>query len=187
MFRPIEPRGPVGRGGLAQPGQHVHLVAVEAAEGEHPAAPVRLQCRCGGRGVGRREHEGPLVREEPAGPLFRELRSFVLIGETGAEDAVDPSFEEGGGASPPVGVDEHEAGAGLQLVAVGLDRRLEAVSAAQLAGREDGVEALGVEVVEAHDVAQGGEGLAGAFRHSVAEAPSLGMAQDNKGFHGQRV
>lgn len=117
-----------------------------------------------------------------------EARARGFPREALQQHLVEPALKHGGHVVPPDGEDEHEAvGAGDELLVARherIERRALAVDR-ELVARENGVEAVCMQVDDLVWSALAVVAFAEGVEHRVAEALLVGVAVDDEGAHGE--
>ena len=158
---------------------------VDAAEPEDAPLPEHLQGIAEGRklpllgGVGGVEDQSAPRLQEADGDALAAVPLQKLVGDSRPNDTIDPALQDRWRLPPPVGVDDDDPLGGRDLVAVAFDDGIEGGAPGDLGAGEDGVEPLGVEVVEGYLVAVFLQRVNRRLGYGVVEASGMGMAEDD--------
>jgi hypothetical protein len=126
------------------------------------------------------EDKGSLCLEKTDRDPLAVVAFTKPVRDTGSDDAVDPPFQDGGGLTPPVGMDDDNAIRFLNLPAMLRDERVERCVPGDLIVLQHRVEPLDIEIVEMHGMTVIGKRLHNGFCDSVVEASRPGMGEDNE-------
>lgn len=109
---------------------------------------------------------------------------FEPVGAARPDDAVDPARQDRRGLAPPVGMDDDDAVGRAEFVAMRLDGRRNLAALGDFRAAEQGIEALGVEVVEDHVVAGRAQVVPHRLRQGMVQAAGVRVAEKDQDIHG---
>lgn len=162
------------------------LHVADAAEAKHDPAPKDFQRIAQERdffflgGVGGGNDAG--------GPGFKQAHGFgaalaifdEIIGQARTQDAIDPALQDGGRLAPPVGMNNDNAVGGADFIAVPLDGGRQGGVLGNFGRRYDGIEWLGIKIVEPYLMAKMMESIPGRLGDGVIKATRGGVRQNER-------
>jgi len=162
------------------------LHVADAAEAKNDLAPKDLQriaqerdffflgCVGGGNDAG-----GPGFKQaDGCGAALAIIDE--MIGQARTQDAIDPALQYGGRLAPPVGMNNDDAVGGADFIAVPLNGGRQGGVLGNFGRRHDGIEWLGIKIVEPNLVAKIMESLHGRLGDGVIKATRGGVRQNKR-------